>query len=725
MDIKEVAITIKSGVAGIHIQTNDFLRTENDIKLVAKELNFDVKEWTMGYGWVESKSKRPLVVEKIGNLCEDIEFVIEGNPENKLFIINTADLALKDNLLAIARLQHKLLHIKRYFAKKSTIILVSNQKLAIPQLQSLVVCFSCKPLNTDSIAALFKDYQNKNNISIDTHAKKQLFSACAGLEQDTILQIFEKIHNKYGKYLREEAVIEAQEFKKQLLSQTGLLEFINVPSKGIESIGGLDHLKQWLSEKSYIINNLSEAKDLGLPAPKGVLLAGLPGCGKSLTAKVTASIFGIPLLRMDIGSLMGKYVGESEENMRKALNVAEKASPCVLWLDEIEKAFSGLNGAGGGNSETSTRLLGYFLTWLQEKKSMVFVVATANDLTNLPPELLRRGRFDEIFYLDLPNLDERKKIFEALMLEKNSRSTQQLDFTILAKKTKGYSGADIDALLNYSLECLLRRNECYLTEKVIESNLKKVVPISKTLQDKIANYQEMFKKYSLKPASVKEGEKRYIYRNISSSDPVVRQEGASSILAKESDLIKLANDPDSLVRKTVLLNDKCPTVVLEDVISKYQPFDFSKPGNWSAQKLSKDEYNLAIRHKRLSQLNVYDLYKKNKIDVEVLLKHKEGLTKSQYSEIFKNIKLVVPPKYTEIIIRNILINIDDIIHENDLLLEFDNVLNEVHNSHGLVCPIGITIGIITSIWVSHKQEVHNGQKLISIDVPRKKESISL
>ncbi len=721
MDIAEVAMAIKSGVAGVYIQTNDFLRTENDIKLVAKELSFEVKEWTMGYGWVEPKSKRPFNEEKIGNLYEDIKLVIEDNPENKLFIINTADLALKDNLLAVARLQNSLLHIKRYFIKESAVVLVSNQKLAIPQLQSLMVCFSCEPLNTVSVEAFFKDYQNKNNVLINTDTKKKLFSACAGLEQDTILQIFEKIHNKYGDHFQEEAVIEAQRFKKQLLAQTGLLEFINVPSKGIESVGGLDHLKQWLSEKRYVINNLSEAEKLGLSPPKGVLLAGLPGCGKSLTAKVTASIFGIPLLRLDIGSLMGKYVGESEENMRKALKVAEKASPCVLWLDEIEKAFSGLDGgASGGNSETSTRLLGYFLTWLQEKQSMVFVVATANDLTSLPPELLRRGRFDEIFYLDLPNLDERKKIFEALILDKGSHLAPKLDFTALAEKTKGYSGADIEALLNYSLEHVLRRNKENLTEHIIESNLKQVVPISKTLQDKITSYQELFKKYSLKPASVKEGEKRELYKNILSSDPVIRQEAASSILAEESDLIKLANDSEPFIRKTVLLNDNCPIVILENIINKYQPFDFNKPGNWSAQKLNKEAYDLAIKHKRLSQLDIYNLYKKDKIGVETLLKHRKGLTKSQYLEIFETVHLVVPLKFTEIIIQNILVNVDDVIHAHDILLEFDDISDKVHNANKLACPISIRTGIISSIKISNKQTVRTGERLVAIDVARKK-----
>ena len=184
--------------------------------------------------------------------------------------------------------------------------------------------------------------------------------------------------------------------------------------------------------------------------PKGIMVVGMPGCGKSLTAKATASLFKLPLLKMDMGSMMGKFVGDSEGNMRRALRVAEAVSPCVLWVDEVEKAFAGI-GVGNVGSEVATRMFGYFLTWMQEKSSQVFVIATANDVSALPPELMRKGRFDEIFYVDFPLDTERKEIFK-LHLEKRKRLNDQINLDDLVNKTEHYSGADIEAVVKEAIE---------------------------------------------------------------------------------------------------------------------------------------------------------------------------------------------------------------------------------------------------------------------------------
>jgi SpoVK/Ycf46/Vps4 family AAA+-type ATPase len=196
--------------------------------------------------------------------------------------------------------------------------------------------------------------------------------------------------------------------KQQMIMKAGVLEMVK-PADSIEDIGGLENLIEWLKYKEKVFKNIKKAEEFGVALPKGVLIAGLPGCGKSLTAKAAGNLFNVPLLRLDMGRLMGRYVGESEENMRKAIRLADAISPCVLWVDELEKAFAGI---GGGGSEVTTRLFGTFLTWMQEKTSPVFVLATANKINDLPPELLRKGRFDEIFYVDFPNDEERKKIFE-------------------------------------------------------------------------------------------------------------------------------------------------------------------------------------------------------------------------------------------------------------------------------------------------------------------------
>ena len=191
----------------------------------------------------------------------------------------------------------------------------------------------------------------------------------------------------------------------EVRKKSGLLELIDTPAS-LDKIGGMNALKDYLKNKSRVIADLPKAQDFGVSIPKGVFIVGMPGCGKSLCAKASAALFNTPLLKLDMGSMMGKYVGESEGNLRKAIKIAEAAAPCVLWIDEIEKAFSGV----GGNNDIMTRMFGYFLSWMQEKQSSVYVIATANNADNLPPELKRKGRFDEIFCVNLPNKEERKEI---------------------------------------------------------------------------------------------------------------------------------------------------------------------------------------------------------------------------------------------------------------------------------------------------------------------------
>ena len=198
-----------------------------------------------------------------------------------------------------------------------------------------------------------------------------------------------------------------------------------------------------------IFHNLSEALKYGVSMPKGVFLVGMPGCGKSLCAKAAASIFEVPLLKLDMGSMMGKYVGQSEENLRKAIKIAEAAAPCILWIDEIEKAFSGV---GGQNDAVLTRMFGNFLFWMQEKKSSVYVVATANNAESLPPELKRKGRFDEIFCVNLPTKEERKKIFDVHLNKLKGKtcidSNSSFDYEKLSEATSGFNGADIESVVH-------------------------------------------------------------------------------------------------------------------------------------------------------------------------------------------------------------------------------------------------------------------------------------
>jgi SpoVK/Ycf46/Vps4 family AAA+-type ATPase len=280
-----------------------------------------------------------------------------------------------------------------------------------------------------------------------------------------------------------------------------MLEILNY-KETINDIGGLEILKKWLSNKGEVFKRLDEAIKYGVDIPKGIMIVGMPGCGKSLTAKATANLFDVPLLRLDVGKLMGKYVGESEENMRRAIKIAEAISPCVLWVDEIEKAFSGV-GDSGGSHEVTTRLFGYFLTWMQEKENSVFVVATSNDISKLPPEFLRKGRFDEIFFVDFPNDEERRKIIE-LHLKKRKKWHKDIDTIKLLKKTKGYSGADIEAVIKETIEKGFLLAKKQITTDDILTEIKDTKPMSISLKDKIDSLSKSLKKIDVKKASKEE-----------------------------------------------------------------------------------------------------------------------------------------------------------------------------------------------------------------------------
>ncbi|UTI53643.1 SUMF1/EgtB/PvdO family nonheme iron enzyme [Fusobacterium polymorphum] len=294
--------------------------------------------------------------------------------------------------------------------------------------------------------------------------------------------------------------------KGQIIKKSSILEIIDFKEK-IEDIGGLEGLKEWLKSKAQVFRRLDEAKKFGVDTPKGVLLVGMPGCGKSLAAKASARLFNVPLLRLDIGRLLGKYVGESEHNMRVALKTAESISPCILWIDEIEKAFAGINQDGGA-SDITKRLFGQFLTWLQEKENTVFVVATANDVTVFPPEFFRKGRFDEIFFIDFPNEEEREKIFK-IHLEKRGKLNDKIDIKKLAKETMGYCGSDIEEVVKmtvetvFNIEDIENEEDSKLTTQDLLDSIKSIDSLSNILADKIKVLKDGYEKFKIKSVSKK------------------------------------------------------------------------------------------------------------------------------------------------------------------------------------------------------------------------------
>lgn len=268
--------------------------------------------------------------------------------------------------------------------------------------------------------------------------------------------------------------------KERVIKQSEVLEFYPADAR-MADVGGLDQLKQWLDRRGQAFG--AGARNFGLEPPKGVLLLGIQGCGKSLTAKAVAATWQFPLLRLDVGKVFGSLVGQSEGNLRAALQVAQALAPCVLWVDEIEKGLAGMGSSDRTDGGTTARVVGTLLTWLQEKRAPVFVVATANRIELLPPELLRKGRFDEIFFVDLPGEEARKEILR-IHLKKKEREPSQFDLDRLARESVGYSGAELEEAVREGLFEAFAAGKQLRTDHVADA-LRATYPLSKTMRDQI------------------------------------------------------------------------------------------------------------------------------------------------------------------------------------------------------------------------------------------------
>ena len=327
----------------------------------------------------------------------------------------------------------------------------------------------------------------------------KLFLALRGLSEYEITRLLNRGFQRDGAIGADDIALVIEE-KKQIVRKSSILEMVSVDD-GMDTVGGLGTLKAWLERKAAIMGDLPAARAFGVETPQGAMIAGMPGCGKSLTAKAASVLFGLPLLRLDIGALMGRYVGDSEANMRRALSLAETVSPCVLWVDELEKAFTGIGrGGAGSGSEITSRLFGYFLTWMQEKTKPVFVLATANDVSALPPELLRKGRFDEVFYVDFPNPDERAEILK-VHLRKRNKDDSRIDVEELVQETDEFSGADLEGVVKDAVEQAFLDGKADLKTSHLLVSMEKNKPHAMMMKGKAEEYRKKFQEMGFRSAS--------------------------------------------------------------------------------------------------------------------------------------------------------------------------------------------------------------------------------
>jgi ATP-dependent 26S proteasome regulatory subunit len=344
----------------------------------------------------------------------------------------------------------------------------------------------------DEITSIIENVKDEFNIPDARFNPNQLIHAARGLSSSELFLAFSKIAVSTKQLTYKEIPLMIEE-KSQVIKKNGLLEYFQ-PSTRLEDIGGLDNLKIWLKQREIFFSEPKNAIRFGLEAPKGVLMLGLPGTGKSMTAKAVSQAWNLPLLRLDMGKIFGGILGQSEENMRHSLQLAETIAPCILWIDEIEKAMSGFQSSSQSDGGTTSRVLGSFLTWMQEKTSSVFVVATANKIEMLPPELLRKGRFDEIFFVDLPTFKDRIEIFKIHLKKRNHKDAKftRENLETFSKLTQSFTGAEIEEVIKAALFEAFSNNSD-LNQNHIENAIKKTTPLSITMSEMIEGSREWAK----------------------------------------------------------------------------------------------------------------------------------------------------------------------------------------------------------------------------------------
>ena len=446
--------------------------------------------WDIARGWSDNHGDKGSVMAALSRIAQRDKATKDG--DNILYVLRDLHPILKyphheRNIPIIRELKNLARDLK---LDRRTVVLTSHV-LEIPaELTEEVTAIDFPLPAIAEIEYLIKQKISPNKLNLSGLALEQLVKACQGLSRTRIQRVLAKAIAE--KEQVNDADIDAVlAEKQQAIRQTGILEFFTV-NESLKNVGGLDNLKQWVRIRRDAFTE--EAKRYGIPTPKGVLLVCIQGTGKSLSAKTITNEWRLPLLRLDIGRLFGSYVGESESRMRQMIQLAEATAPCVLWIDEIDKAFGNVNNPSDGDSGASRRVLATLITWMQEKNSPVFIVATANNVRILPAELLRKGRFDEIFFLNLPTESERQEIFKVHLQKLRPSRLRDFDLLLLARHTKNFSGAEIEQVIIDGIHRAFGRGssgnrEDFVTEDII-SAIEETVPLAAIASEQIASLKQ-------------------------------------------------------------------------------------------------------------------------------------------------------------------------------------------------------------------------------------------
>ena len=493
---REIEVLLRAKYPILYIVSWEERRVEEALANVCRGLNRTLYQWTLTQGMRPSVGKpgrTPLTSPELEALAQ-----IHEAPDYSVFLLKDFHPYMRDH--RTIRLLRDLAAKMRAKAQAIVILAPTLQLPADIEKEVSVIEFPLPDaqeieVTLNRVVAAVGEGKGVDT-SLAPEDRERLVKSAQGLTMDEIESVFARSLVEKKRF-DVDAVLKE---KQQIIRKSGLLEYY-APDSRIKDVGGMELLKEWLDKRTKSFSD--KAKEFGIPAPKGMLLLGVQGCGKSLLAKAVATHWNLPLLKLDVGRIFGSLVGQSEENIRKAIAVAESVAPCVLWADEIEKGFAGVGGSGASDSGTTARVFATFLTWMSEKTAPVFMIATANDVTALPPEMLRKGRFDEIFFVDLPDKEERREIF-AIHLGKRNRPVEKFDLEELAMKTHGFSGAEIEQVVVGALYIAFDKDR-ELEQADLLEEAKNVVPLSVMMSEDIAELRE-WAALRTRPASKQEGD---------------------------------------------------------------------------------------------------------------------------------------------------------------------------------------------------------------------------
>ena len=495
---EEIGLLIRAKYPILYIVSWEERRIEDVLRAVARERRKKLYGWSLTEGIFPLDDYEGPPVDPATHAPQRALDLIAGSQEQAIFVLKDfhpfLDEQRPDQPVIVRRLRDITNELKRSY---KTLIILSPLLRFPPELEKdITVLDYSLPTRQElehSLDEVIKAARERYNVNLklDPQEREKVLKAAQGLTCT-------ECENVLAKSLVQTRGLDVNLIvaeKKQIIRRSNILEYFEA-SEDMSFVGGMPLLKEWLNKRGLAFSE--RARKFGLPEPKGLLLLGVQGAGKSLIAKAISSHWQLPLLRLDLGSLFSEMVGSSEQNMRSALRLAESVAPCLLWLDELEKGLAGAVSSHLSDAGTTARVFGSFLTWMQEKTAPVFVVATSNDITILPPEILRKGRFDEIFFIDLPTFEERAQIF-AIHLARRGRNPRNFDLDLLAEKCDGFSGAEIEQLVISGLYDAFEGGHDLKNEDILNS-LANTIPLSRTMENQISALRNWARAHA-RPAS--------------------------------------------------------------------------------------------------------------------------------------------------------------------------------------------------------------------------------